>query len=393
MRLFLAILLSTFITACYCQENSSPQKIRIDPTAASGGALSDYFSELTFIPLNTPKNSLIQNIIQLECTNSHLFALDKKSNILWILNNDGSFSGSIEVDIGTMQFMVDDVRKLIILKKGTGAKFYSYSGTPVPPPPKIRLGKSMYGVSGITLKDNSTIYFNTEYRSSDSARYEILYNHPNGQYSQFFLIENSQKVTSFSSIGAGSLMATLLDQSRAYYTRIFDYNVYSISASKVDTLFKFIFPLEFSIPDDPKDTSFRGNEMNYLKNPLNKNAILKILHFFQAGNKLLFTAGKESYIYDLGNQTVTKLSALRPDHLSFHLPVVTTDRSIAPGSHYIAAFDGYVYTKLDPAFLLNEIERSGIDHSKLPESLQTTVKKIKRAGTSNPIIIKLKVKS
>lgn len=89
---YLLIVLLAFSQSSAIAQNMKPiQKIRIDPEAADSGKVSQYIDAVSFIPLETTKDSEFSNIVQLEMNDDYYIILDDRVPAILIFTDRGYF--------------------------------------------------------------------------------------------------------------------------------------------------------------------------------------------------------------------------------------------------------------------------------------------------------------
>ncbi|WP_449438730.1 6-bladed beta-propeller [Pedobacter steynii] len=77
-------------------DTSKMMTLRIDPMNANGGNASEIFESVTYIPLETTKESTFGIIEHLEVTDDRFVILDKNTNCILLFKKDGKFVGKIK---------------------------------------------------------------------------------------------------------------------------------------------------------------------------------------------------------------------------------------------------------------------------------------------------------
>jgi hypothetical protein len=90
------ILLILILLAASILTNAQATTLRIDPSSARGGTVSQLFDEVNFIPLETIKESLFGRIDQLEVTDKYFVILDDNTNSILIFDKTGKFHAKIK---------------------------------------------------------------------------------------------------------------------------------------------------------------------------------------------------------------------------------------------------------------------------------------------------------
>src|SRR5690606_790590 len=78
-------------------DTSTIRTLRIDPTTASGGNMSQVFDEINFIPLETTKESIFGDIGQLEVTENLFIVFDHDTKCILIFDRKGKYKTKIDM--------------------------------------------------------------------------------------------------------------------------------------------------------------------------------------------------------------------------------------------------------------------------------------------------------
>jgi len=392
-------------------DSSEMVTLRIDPQTARGAAVSQVFSEVEFIPLETTKESLFGNIHQLKIVDDNYVIFDYDTKAILIFSKDGKFKSKINAsniqpeknDKNKTEFNSFTVEKenninYIVVFAHPRAFYFDLTGKQI----KKVMIKDYYKQNtsrDFKIANNSTSIrpdFKVK-KGKDSTFYELGI--INKTDSVGYFPYNIKRYETDEFWGSGERFYKYGVENEMFYLNYYSYNIYKASPSKLSLAYHIIFPAANSLPNDfttnPVYVKKRGE---YFRN--NPKIFYGLSNTYLVGNNLYLkmhnygwdTGMKKALIYNLKTSELTSVQDLEPDSLSFFLPV--TDASgnfydfINNGFHMYE--NGYFYTNYSSLAMFTFKEQSEGKTTKYPPSLETYFKTQNKK--SNPIIIKLKPK-
>lgn len=386
-------------------ESTTTRTIRVDPDLANGGAMSQVFSEINFIPLETTKESLFGDITQLEVTDNSYIIFDQDTKSILIFTRQGRFKAKIN---GTK---INDNSKsnenssgfygFNLVRKSTGDiiqinikdKVYSY-GTDgklieiIKPEAKKMMYDDLY-----TFNDSVQVvsYFKDK-GSSSQAKYGYALLKKNQVVSKYFEIDTGKysRMGDFA-VGGPSFIKTD-NPNILHAVKFYDYNIYQITNHGISVAYTLVFPSNNTIPADfNTNPIYFGKKMDYFFK--NGRKIYGIGHTYQIGDFLYFKCGSlspfvrknGSLVYDLKNDYLLSLNRLDPDTLSHFLPI------IGRWENDFKKYDGnYLYASLSSLEMFTYYQQEKNKKIKYPISIANYFEK--GSKKDNPVIIQLKPK-
>ncbi len=400
------ILSFVFFHHGYAQKEPVTEKIRINPSAAMGGTVSQYIEKVNFIPFESIAESTFGNIDQLEITDKYYIILDNETQSILIFNKQGQFHVKIDgKKVNPQQpnffsFKFDQSTNLIKINFLSGEFIFDLNGKLVF---HYKREPNQYlGVETSLGGKLSAYYFYVPQRPSlkkDSNAYELT------------VVRNGQQIKKYlpyrlnirydDSRGSQSHMDFWADpvatDSVVYYTRDYDYDIYKLTPHTFYAAYQFIFPIQLSLPTNFRaDTIFNGKRQKFIK--LNPQAIFKVGNFFKSGDNLLFRAINYdflnlSYIYNNLSKNLICINKIVSDASSYFLPV--TDAEVGGldfTNRGIMQFDGdSFYTSYSSLILFHQKEATKNKHPQYPPMLSTYLSNEKnRKG--NPVLVQIQFK-
>lgn len=374
------------------------RKIRIDPALAKGASVSEVFREVSYLPLETTKNSRFGRIDQLIVTDEYYIILDYDTNSILIFYKSGKFHSKIK---GRVVSNADPFSRIRFVSVNKAAKELSFKAG------EFRI--NVYDFNGRFIRDEMIIeardfyYFRNEVVVFSSFNlkqlkdginpksYELIWQKRNTTYKQGFDYDVSNPVfavgdrlyqgpTQFSDSGYDSLI---------YFSRPYDYNIYSITPDSIWSQFLFVFPLSVSVPKDFTESKIYFNKRFLYLVKQNPNIIYSVNRFLKIGDILSFSLsnnnplGNSNFLFNETTNSLFSLNEIFADSTNFYLPVKSL---ISPG--ILTAHDGYFFSGVSSAemFTARDLaKKKGVLYSK--EIAQFFSRGSK---SQNPVIIRIR---
>ncbi|MGY3053235.1 hypothetical protein ACVWYG_001433 [Pedobacter sp. UYEF25] len=405
-------LLSSFLFGASAQQSypdsSRTVVLRIDPASAKGGAVSDVFSEVEFIPLETTKESLFGYILHLEIIDDCFVLYDADTKAVYIFEQNGKFKTKIDSKVlkaangkkyeYTQGFAVSrlDGKNLITIETDKNMLYFDTNAKLIK---KTALKSNK--INGEYLKT----YFNSGYvqtnyiqiNKKDSTIFDLATFNQNKITGKYFPAAKDKYLNGDSYIADGCGIFDFDAVDKLFFLRPHDYHIYLATPDKLLVAYKFIFPLNKMLPADfLTPGKYKGfARMEYLAH--NGEIIYGLGNSFLAGNKLFFTAkqmntgtdAKSALMYNLKNGDLTSIADLQPDALSQFLPI--TDDKLGNDfeqRNFLVFYKGNMYTSYSSLTLFNVKEQRNGKKTKYNAALTKLFKE--GSINDNPIIIRLK---
>ncbi|WP_457269436.1 6-bladed beta-propeller [Pedobacter sp. UYEF25] len=390
-------------------DSSKMVTLRIDPNNAKGGLVSDFFSQVEFIPLETTKESLFGQVNQLKIIENRFVFSDYDTKAVYIFDMDGKFRAKInnkmlmkeDSEIKDKDYFGFSVKNLDGKEtiQMNSAKYIFYYNTD---------GQFIEKFRRDEIKDDySRTYFKSpwdylqlgrpNYKKRDSTVYEISTYKNNKQTNQYFpfTIADSENNNYFSN-GSGFFDYGVDDE--LLYARAHDYRIYLVTPEKLFVAYQFVFPMRHTMPKDFRTAKAYGvDRFQWLLK--NKDVIFGIGNTYLCGKNFFFKTAqlggndtrKSDLIYNLENGKLTSVSDLQPDSLSQFLPV--TDAGVGNdflNKGFFLYKDQSFYTSISSLVMFNLKEQKNDKKTKYNAALTKLFKEGSRKD--NPIIVRLKPK-
>lgn len=401
------ILLAGLLTAdVAAQVTSTPVTLRIDPAQSQGAPVSSVFESVEFIPLETNRESLFGQIHSMRVIKDRFIIHDRETNAVLIFGSDGKFLHKIAgsrlgkggTHRGTISsFSADPENATILLKEGS-RQFY-------------------YGTDGKFLREDTLGFINSEEAPlGQDAVARVLYD-PGPQYpdttcNELFVTRGHSVIAGYFPYQRQSAEIHPIDyihishasfypagmNGAYFFTRPYDYNVYRISATGMDTAFRVKLPLQHTLPPGfLKDPALKNTRFQYLMN--HPDFVFHIGNVYTFGNLLFFKLAtvngglkhNDSFVMELNSGRLVSVNQLIPDAASHFLPVTDDANGVEfINSNFLDASEGYLYTNYAAVTLFGYQAESASKQAEYPAKLASWFQKGNKKA--NPVIIKLKPK-
>ncbi|MFT3749349.1 MAG: 6-bladed beta-propeller [Agriterribacter sp.] len=411
MKFIITIFLVATCTLVYPQSST---KFYIDPSKTYGGAASDYFDSIEYIPLETTKVSLFGTPTFLVVTDNSIVVGDADTYNILFFELSGKFIKKEHL-LRNMAFLVESdlhTNNIIVnlfpmgLSGDGEVRTYTSTGR------LIKTEKKYFehaNIKFVTSLD-SGYYAQQEFKfiplskvlSNKPIPLVSIYNKSNDLIREFLTVNPGDYPFLFAFKG-GVTMSPSADKRSAFFVIPYDYGLYRLTKDSVYKIGEFIFPAQNVVPmsilgsHDIKKLDSTGRALT-----LSIELIESVKNINYHGSKLLFTLQKkltirpeatEDLIYDPLNFLYDTLSGkaivfekIYPDSLSYNLPIMDGFSSIA-GMNYRV---GNVYSSISSLKLFQAKEKTKEKKSQYPLVLQKYFQTQDRK--SNPVIVRMKLK-
>jgi hypothetical protein len=414
MKKFLTILFIAMATRGLAQKDV--QKFRIDPSLAYGGAVSDFFDSVEYIPLETNKESLFGYISDLIITDSSFVIFDYDTKSILFFSLTGSFIKKISKTNGQIPnavFYDKSLKKILIISvNGSGAlkstEYYNVDGTYFK---TVSLDKEARNklIYSIYLGDNLYASYNRPYDL------ENAFAHTDSQF-YFFTINKGPAASNLLPYDKAKNKALLklistmprffsppLQNSSFYFSTPLEHQVYRVSKDSAVKFFQFVFPASlgvnpqlFKIDNEEKIDSIIKQD-TWSKN----NTILSVSNIVIEGDLIYFKTNtrafgyygpdagvvNRNFIYNIKSGKLIALERITEDSSTYYLPFMEPYVVRFKGVNY---GDGYFYAHISSLKMFQSMDATKFKNPQYPASLKSYFTTQDRK--SNPVIVKMKLK-
>ncbi|MBP6688177.1 MAG: 6-bladed beta-propeller [Lacibacter sp.] len=399
------LLLNTYIAA-----GQSPQTLYFDPSSTIGAPVSRIFESVTYIPLQTTKQSLFGQISRLIVTKEYFIVFDYDTQGLYFFDRSGKFIKKYKDDkytIANMQF-IEKENALYLLQinknfRPTEQERDELARNPVSKS-STKYGRSvLYALNDvideqITEIEGFYIYMtNPFYISPNQWAYSIVLQDKDAKDS----IDYELKISDGSKVIKSYFPYTKRNSSyladpgnieffktgvanNTFFTRPYNYSIYKLTPDSINLLYNFVLPFENTVPKTffTKEFSSRNELQDYKQ--ANPSYVWKLNGVVPFNNYLFFSLDYQKrdrrFLLDKNGNRFYNINRISPDSTNAYLPVM-----------------GWSIQYYDKAALYSSVSSNAMFQSRDAEKhknpvytalLNTYFEKSK--STSNPVIVILK---
>ncbi|MDP1764015.1 MAG: 6-bladed beta-propeller [Sediminibacterium sp.] len=380
--------------------------LRIDPLNARGGTFSQFFEEVSFIPLETTKESTFGILQKLQISEHYFTFFDVSTKSIFIFNKNGNFRSKIT--------------ELPSLNKESASHFSSLA--------HFVLHNNSENVYVVYDEENKLhtkhlAVFNADGKLLQSKQLNSSFNSLSESFifldstKTLFAMENKERssqnyfsiVENFDTIITNTLSINRSDpfakswikkydlksssSEGSLWSRLFDNKVYYFDKNGISSSFNFLLPANLSLDTEfYTDSSIIGNKnrsYEYLSD--HRDKVSYLTNLYKTKDIIAFTFVKfqmsspwDSYLYNSTSNNLYCTGRISPDSLCYFLPIFTI------GGIVVGADEDNVYVSVPSFVMFNTIKNS---LNKLWQSnpvLYTYV--TTQNPKSNPVLLRLKLK-
>lgn len=390
-------------------------KIKVDPSLAFGGVMSDYFKKIEYIPLETTKESLFGDIDKIIVTDSSFVVLDFDTKAMYYFALNGKYISKVRVtegDYPDMQF--DRFNNVINLsyynpvKQRMEFQYFSITGKSITNLPDQRFSTDMV-VNMVNLGNSYFAVTNScRLHKRETPRDSIVHLisiYKDGKLFKQFLPVNQIANLGFCSLDGrlGNSQGSVVTNGSYYISRPLDYVVYKVNKDTVMPAFQMVFPAKRTFPPSIIESKNRA-QLDSASIALSRNTdvINNVSNIFYFKNLLFFKTDPRSYmsatgsegknqynfIYDTTDGKLVSFERITPDSLSSFLPIMGNgDASAIRGVMYS---NGALFSQISSLQLFQAMTATKNKMPVYPDVLKEYFSAQSRK--SNPVIVKIRMK-
>lgn len=382
-------------------DSTNVQEIRISPSDAFGGTVSELLDSVVYIKLDKPSKDWVGNLHNYYIINDKLVLSDGLiKGDMWLYNLTGKFINKLNVpnDIvrnNTIFYNVDNTHLYLsdVYSEKVNSDGVIMDGLKIPlngdvleefPLRHKKYKGKQLQIEGTIWFDKDEFWFSRPQRAYKESNKVIIYQKITSEdilpllsidttdrdYSKIKIHNTNQFFTSFAK-----------DKNYLYYSNPFSYEVAEVTKEGLNKVYKFILPLKNTASLKLYDNElFKRNKNDFFK--ANPDLVVSIDNINRYKEYLFFTFNrglKGRFAYSLNSGELINLAQIVPDQSNEYLPIFS---SINP--HLVS--DGtYLYTIIysnDFNACINEFYKGKV----VPEKIKDLSK------FNNPILVRFKLK-
>ncbi len=399
-----------FLLMTYVAGGQSPQTLYFDPTSTIGAPASRIFESITYIPLETTKQSLFGQINRLVVTPQYFIIFDYDTQGLYFFDKSGKFIKKYKDDkytIGNMQFFEKE-NALYLLQVNRNFRPTEQERDELIRNPFSKNNRKyaraiLYELSDVQKEQvkeipDFTVYMANPYYfapkqwaysivledrdAKDSVDYELKISDGNKTLRAYF--PYAKRKSSYLSDPGNIDFFPTSKTNTLLFTRPYNYSIYQLTPDSITPLYNFVLPFENTVPKSFFNKEFSSrNELREYKQT-NPDYVWQIDGLVPFNNFLFFSLDYQKrdrrFLFDRNGNRFYNVNRITPDSSNAYLPIMGWN---------IQYYDNtalYSSISSDAMFRSKETERN-----KKPvysELVKTYFDKSK--SSANPVIIILK---
>lgn len=398
-----------------------PQVLRIDPGFASGAPVSQVFEKVTYIPLETTKESLFGTINQLEISPDYFIILDRATSAILLFLKNGTFHAKISIkgkDVFSFDYEKEENRirvlstnnnqlgalvrekaetdsagAIALLKRFIKVNYYDTEGKSlrVTAPKDLLTPENIYSITlpgGYSFSDFAV----AGEEAPSTTSFELNLYKDGKVYRSYFPYNKKRDIARY---GRYLPRSTGFNRSQidtiVYYTRPLDYSIFELSPHNLKEKYQVIFPMKNTVPPQFYTDNLSQNARRdfFRDNPSVVTGLSNIHErkdrlFFKINNNERWRSSATSMVYFLKTGRLITINKLSPDSLSSFLPIF--DGPFSQES-FKAADQKYFYTYISSLRMFQAMEANVSKSIPIPPELKEYFKK--GDNKNNPVIVQL----
>ncbi|UEG54023.1 6-bladed beta-propeller [Mucilaginibacter daejeonensis] len=389
-------------------------KIRVDPNQAYGGAVSEYFTTVEYIPLESNKQSTFGYITRLIVTDSSFVVYDSDTYSVYFFSLSGRFIRKVKGKAEGLGQNIDYDKKAGYIdfsrvQRSTNKLEHSYfsktgeelSKNFIPHAENdfadmLPLGDNFYASA------NGCFISNIDKTKSTIINRLEIYN--NGKLYKTLLPINQQENEAICAIHGFLRLPEKSENNSFYISTPLDYFVYKINKDSAKLVFQFVFPADRIFSND----ILKSHDKKLIREIAEKNIlnpdplkIMNVSNIFCRGENIFFKINPKRYVSSQGSAIqyqynfiynkisgrLISLERLIGDESNFYLPIFN-DRVKVDGLEQFD--DGFYYSNISSYNMFAAASATKLKKPQYPDILQNFFKTGNRR--SNPVIVRMKLK-
>ncbi len=404
------IFAALFLLMASLAAGQSAQTLYFDPNSTIGAPASRVFESISYIPLETTRQSLFGQISRLVVTDQYFIIFDYDTQGLYFFDRSGKFIKKYKDDkytVASMQLMEKE-NALYLLQINKNFRPTELERDELVRNPfsknSMKFGRSvLYGLADIQseqiteIKGFAISMTNPHYLAPDQWAYSVVLEDKNAKDSVDFelKISNGSKTlrayfpyakrnSSYLSDPGNIEFYNTGQPGTLLFSRPYNYSIYQLTPDSATILYNFVLPFENTVPKTffTKEFSSRNELREYKR--INPGYVWRINGLVPVNNYLFFSLDYQKrdrrFIFDRNSNRFYNINRISPDSSNAYLPVM-----------------GWGIQYYDKTALYSSISSDAMFRSKDAEQHRNPVYTVlvkeyfeKSKSTSNPVIIILK---
>jgi hypothetical protein len=341
-----------FLLIAHAAVGQSPQTLYFDPASSIGAPASRIFENITYIPLETTRQSLFGQISRLVVTPQYFIIFDNDTRGLYFFDKTGKFIKRYKDDkytVTTMHFFEKE-NTLYLLQVNRNFRPTEQERDELVRNPFSKNNRKyarafFYDLSDIHKEEikempEFTIYMANPFYlapkqwaysmvlqdkdAKDSVDYELKISDGSNTLRSYFPYD--KKKSSYLSDPATIDFFPTGTANTLFFTRPYNYSVYRLTPDSITTLYNFVLPFENTIPKTFFSKQFSSrNELREYKQT-NQGYVWEINSLVLFQNYLFFSLDYQKrdrrFLFDKKSNRFYNINKISPDSSNAYLPVM-----------------------------------------------------------------------
>lgn len=404
------VLAALVLLAAKALTGQTAQTLYFDPASTIGAPASRLFESITYVPLETTRQSLFGQISRLVVTPQYFIIFDYDTQGLYFFDKSGKFIKKYKDDkytVSSMQWMEKE-NALYLLQINKNFRPTEQERDELVRNPfsknSMKYGRSVYYSLADIQKEQITelpgftiSMTNPSYLAPDQWVYSLVLADKNAKDSIDYELKLSDgskttgayfpfaKRTSSYLSEPGNIEFFSTGNPRAlFFTRAYNYSIYQLTSDSVTTLYNFVLPFENTVPKTFFTNEFSSrNELRSYKQ-MNPGYVWRINGLVPIQNYLFFSLDYQKrdrrFLFDKASNRFYNINRITADSSNAFLPVMGW------GIQYYDQTTLYSSISSDAMFRSRDTEK----HRNPVYTNVVTTYFEKSKPSSNPVIIILK---
>lgn len=378
-----------YTSISFAQERVEP--LRIPLHQSRGANAEDLFLSVKYIPLESTKNAMIQEVDDFWATDNEVIVFDRRGKAILFFGSDGQFKHKIDKVPNCAPCNRADILFSSVFINKEKREIYAIYGTTMD---NVTMGifdfdgkflgqkKEWYTLEGMGFLGNSILMANYLFDEGKLDNIQFFHHNETIAISSFDPKLKADYTSFPNRISKSSYNGKL------YWSEPYENKIYSIDSNAHISETKLIFPLQYSLPNDfVKNNHGKINEVLKSTYP---NAIFGITHIMEFKNYMILNLmshialnGLSSVLLNLDTGEVYDLNQVKPTALNSYMPISSAGNQ----SFFLDSNGGQLYSLIYPHDLL--VHYSEADMMEQLNKAPSYVNKIvtKRDVFKNPILV------
>ncbi|GEM68029.1 hypothetical protein SMI01S_16350 [Sphingobacterium mizutaii NBRC 14946 = DSM 11724] len=383
------LFLISFVSISFAQKTE--EELRIPLHQSRGANVEDLFLSVKYIPLESNKNSMIQEVDDFWATDTEIIVFDRRGKAILFFGTDGHFKHKIDKVPNCAQCNRAEILFSSVFINKAKKEIYAIYGTSMD---NVTMGifdfegkflgqnKEWYTLDGMGFLGNSILLSNYFYDEKKLENVQFFQDDETITFSYFDPKFKSDYSSFPNRISKNSYNGKL------YWSEPYENKIYSVDSSAQISAKKLIFPFQYSLPNNFTKNNF--GKINQVIKSNYPNAIIGITNILMAKDFAILNLrshislnGISSIFFNWETGEVYDLNKVMPSELNNFMPLSSPKNE----SFFLDSNNELLYSLVYPQDLVEHYSEAAMINqlSTAPPFVNEIVKK--RDVFRNPILV------